>query len=105
MQRGEVYRLRSVKAVGHEQAGERYGVIVQANELLPRSVVLVAPTSTSARASWYRPVIELPDGSTRVMVEHMKSVDVSRLGYKMADLSLQEIWAVDEALLDVIGLR
>lgn len=39
------------------------------------------------------------------MVEHMKSVDVSRLGYKMADLSLQEIWAVDEALLDVIGLR
>jgi mRNA interferase MazF len=33
-------------------------VIVQADELLPRSVVLVAPTSLSAKPASFRPEIE-----------------------------------------------
>ena len=45
MQRGDVYRFRLPKGVGHEQAGERFGVVVQTDAMLPRSVVLVAPTS------------------------------------------------------------
>ena len=48
MRRGEVYRFRTQKGVGHEQQGVHYGVVVQADELLPRSVVIVAPTSRSA---------------------------------------------------------
>ena len=48
MIRGEIYRIRPLRAAGHEQQGSRYGVVVQANELLPRSVVLIAPTSRSA---------------------------------------------------------
>jgi hypothetical protein len=32
--------MRKCAAVGHEQHGPRYGVVVQANELLPRSIVL-----------------------------------------------------------------
>jgi len=39
--------------------GRRFGVVVQANEFLPRSVVLVAPTSRSARPASFRPEIEL----------------------------------------------
>ncbi|WP_436794862.1 type II toxin-antitoxin system PemK/MazF family toxin [Actinospongicola halichondriae] len=46
MLRGDVYRFRLSQGVGHEQHGDRYGIVVQANELLPRSVVVVAPTST-----------------------------------------------------------
>ena len=34
VRRGEVYRFRLPKGVGHEQRGERYGVVVQADELL-----------------------------------------------------------------------
>ena len=49
MLRGDVYRFLVPKGTGHEQRGNRYGVLVQANELLPRSVVLMAPTSLSAR--------------------------------------------------------
>ena len=45
MLRGDVYRFRFPKGVRHEQHGDRYGVVVQADEFLPRSVVIVAPTS------------------------------------------------------------
>ncbi|MGQ0668157.1 MAG: type II toxin-antitoxin system PemK/MazF family toxin [Actinomycetota bacterium] len=49
MRRGDVYEFRSPRGRGHEQRGERYGVVVQSDLLLPRSVVIVAPTSRSAR--------------------------------------------------------
>ncbi|HEX6301192.1 MAG TPA: type II toxin-antitoxin system PemK/MazF family toxin, partial [Acidimicrobiia bacterium] len=48
MRRGDIFNLRLAKGIGHEQYGKRYGVIVQSDALLPRSVVLMAPTSTSA---------------------------------------------------------
>ena len=49
MLRGDVYRFKLPKGVGHEQHGDRFGVVVQADEFLPRSVVLVAPTSARRR--------------------------------------------------------
>ncbi len=71
MRRGEVYPFRVPKGVGHEQAGERFGVVVQADALLPRSVVIVAPTSRSARPASFRPEIEVAGGTTRVLVEQL----------------------------------
>ena len=59
MLRGDVYRFKLPKGVGHEQHGDRYGVVVQADEFLPRSVVLVAPTSRSARPASFRPEIDV----------------------------------------------
>ena len=53
--RGDVHVLRPPPEPGHEQKGRRFGVVVQANELLPRSVVPVAPTSRSARPASFRP--------------------------------------------------
>lgn len=91
--------------MGHEQHGERFGVVVQANELLPRSVVLVAPTSRSARAASFRPEIEIEGYRTRVLVEQLGAVDASRLGDLAGHISPEELWGVDEALLTVLGLR
>lgn len=104
MLRGDVYRFKLPKGVGHEQHGERYGVVVQANEFLPRSVVLVAPTSTSARAASFRPEIDFEGQTTRVLVEQLGAVDVSRLGDLCGQLSPAEQWGVDEALATVLGL-
>lgn len=104
MRRGEVYRFRLPKGVGHEQQGERYGVVVQADELLPRSVVLVAPTSRSARAASFRPEVVVSGTETRVLVEQLGAVDVQRLGKRVGHLASDEIWAVDEALRTVLGL-
>ncbi len=105
MLRGDVYRFRLPRGVGHEQHGDRYGVVVQADEFLPRSVVLVAPTSTSARAASFRPEAEIAGETTRVLVEQLGAVDARRLGELAGHLTHEEMWGVDEALLAVLGLR
>lgn len=104
MLRGEVYRFKVPKGVGHEQHGNRFGVVVQADEFLPRSVVIVAPTSRSARAASFRPEIEIGGTATRVLVEQLGAVDVTRLGRPTGHLSTEELWSVDEALMTVLGL-
>ena len=104
MRRGEVYRFRSPRGVGHKQIGERFGVVVQADELLPRSVVLVAPTSRSARPASFRPVVRVAGDDTRVLVEQLGAVDAQRLGKRICQLDAQEMWAIDEALTTVLGL-
>jgi mRNA interferase MazF len=103
--RGEVFRLRPARtARGREQKGPRYGVVVQANELLVISTVLVAPTSTTASPTLFRPAIRLEGGDTRVMVEHTAAVDLRRLGESVGRLDAAELVAVDEALTLVLGL-
>lgn len=105
MVRGDIYRFRLPKGVGHEQHGDRFGVVVQADEFLPRSVLIVAPTSRSARAASFRPQIDIDGSRTRVLVEQLGAVDVRRLGRLAGHLSPEELWGVDEALLTVLGLR
>lgn len=105
MQRGDVFRLRLPKGVGHEQHGRRYGIVVQSNALLPRSVVLIAPTSTSARAATFRPEVEIEGSTTKVLVEQMGAVDINRLGELAGHLTSEEQWGVDEAILTVLGLN
>jgi mRNA interferase MazF len=103
--RGDVYRFRLPRGVGHEQHGDRYGVVVQADEFLPRSVVVVAPTSRSARPASFRPEAEIAGEATRVLVEQVGAVDARRLGELAGHLTHEEMWGVDEALLAVLGLR
>jgi mRNA interferase MazF len=79
--------------------------VVQANELLPRSVVLVAPTSLSARSASFRPEVELLGETTRVLVEQVGAVDVGRLGGLVGRVTPEQQWGIDEALLTVLGLR
>ncbi|MGH9152845.1 MAG: type II toxin-antitoxin system PemK/MazF family toxin [Acidimicrobiales bacterium] len=105
MLRGDVYRFTLPKGVGHEQHGDRFGVVVQADELLPRSVVLVAPTSRSARPASFRPEIHVEADAARVLVEQVGAVDVRRLGYLAGHLTREELWGVDDALVTVFGLR
>ena len=105
MLRGEIYELRSPKGVGHEQRGRRFGVVVQADALLPRSVVLIAPTSTAARPASFRPELVVEGQATRVLVEQVGAVDVNRLGASVGHASAEEIWGIDESLLTVLGLH
>jgi mRNA interferase MazF len=103
--RGDVYRLRLPPGVGHEQHGERFGVVVQADEMLPRSVVLVAPTSRSARSASFRQEIDVNGEQTKVLVEQLGAVDVGCLGDLAGHLSREELWGIDDALATVFGLR
>lgn len=105
MVRGEVFRLPSPRgARGREQRGARYAVVVQADEMLGLSTVLVAPTSTSARPASFRPLIELDGQETRVLAEQTTVVDPLRLGPSAGRLDAAEIRAVDQALSLVLGI-
>jgi mRNA interferase MazF len=104
VQRGDVYRFKLPKGVGHEQQGARFGVVVQADAMLPRSVVLVAPTSRSAKPASFRPEVVVAGDSTRVLVEQLGAVDVQRLGRRVGALAADEMWAIDDALASVLGL-
>jgi mRNA interferase MazF len=105
MVRGEVLRLPTPRgARGREQRGERFAVVVQADELLALSTVLVSPTSTRARPATFRPAIEIAGTATRVLVEETSVVDPQRLGPSVGRLDVEELRAVDEALALVFGL-
>jgi mRNA interferase MazF len=105
MVRGEVFRLPAPRgARGHEQRGARFAVVVQADEFLELSTVLVAPTSTSALPASFRPAITLEGTETRVLVEQTTVVDPQRLGRSGGRLDASELRAVDEALMLVLGL-
>jgi len=99
--RGDLYRLPEPRsAYGHEQQGARYGVVVQSDSIM-LSTVLVAPTSTSARPTYFRPEIEVLGTKTRVMPEHIRQMDVERLGRFAGRLTVDEMLAVDRAIADV----
>jgi mRNA interferase MazF len=103
--RGEVFRLPAPRSVrGHEQRGARYAVVVQADEFLGLSTVLVSPTSTSALPTSFRPTITVDGTETRVLVEQTTVVDPQRLGRSAVRLDATEMRAVDEALVLVLGL-
>ena len=72
--RGEVYRLNAPRdSHGHEQAGPRYAVVVQSDDL-PLSTWLVAPTSTSARPATFRPEVEIAGRATLILAEQTAAI-------------------------------
>lgn len=42
--------------------------------------------------------------ATRVLVEQVGAVDVSRFGDHVALASTEEMWSIDESLMTVLGL-
>jgi mRNA interferase MazF len=80
VQRGEVFRLRA-------RAGRRFGVVLQADELLALSAIVIAPTSTQALPASFRPEVEIGGTRTRLLVEELGAVDPSHLGESLGLLA------------------
>jgi mRNA interferase MazF len=103
--RGDLFRVETARgAVGREQQGGRFAVVVQSDFVQP-STLLVAPTSTSAKWAQYRPEIEIAGTTTRVLIEQTMSVDPQRLGEFAGRLDIHEMGAIEEALRLVLALR
>lgn len=101
--RGDVHRLKSTRGRGSEQSGVRLAVVVQ-SDVLPLSTWLVAPTSTSARPTDFRPPITVLGRETRVLVEQTAAVDPNRLGELVGHLTREELDQVDRSLRLVLAL-
>jgi mRNA interferase MazF len=86
------------------EQGERFGVIVQSDSMLPRSVIFAAPTSRGARPASFRPEVSIAGATTRVLVERLGAVDAGQLGPRVGQLAADDMWTVDEALVTVLGL-
>ncbi|HYM54186.1 MAG TPA: type II toxin-antitoxin system PemK/MazF family toxin [Solirubrobacteraceae bacterium] len=104
MVRGDVHRITLPGRRGHVQEGRRYAVIVQADDLLALSTVVICPTSHSAFSTSFHPEITLLDQPTQVLCEMVGAVDARALGERIAHLTNDEIRAVEDALLLVLDL-
>jgi mRNA interferase MazF len=82
----------------------RYAVIVQADDLLSLSTVVICPTSRSAFSASFHPEITVEDESTQVLCEMVGAVDARALGERAGYLTHDELRAVEDALLLVLEL-
>jgi mRNA interferase MazF len=106
MVHGEVVRVVAPRrARGHEQQPSRPAVIVQSDDLLALSTVLVAPTSRSAAPATFRPVIDLSGTITRVLTDQVRALDAQSITGSLGRLSSEELQSQDDALAVVLGLR
>jgi mRNA interferase MazF len=102
--RGDVHELAFPRGRGRVQHGRRYGVIVQADDLLSLSTILICPTSRSAPPASFHPEIALDDMPTQVLCEMAGAIDSRKLGKQIAHLTMDEMAAIDDALALVLDL-
>lgn len=104
MVRGDVHAIALPRRRGRVQHGRRLAVVVQADDLLALSTIVVCPTSASTPPASFHPEIEIDDQTTRVMCEMVGAVDARALGDHVGRLTLAEMRAVDDALELVLDL-
>jgi mRNA interferase MazF len=102
--RGDVHAITLPRKRGHVQRGRRYAVIVQADDLLALSTVVVCPTSRSAFPASFHPEIALRGQSTQILCEMVGAVDARALGERVGHIGLEEQRALDDALQLVLDL-
>ena len=104
MVRGDVHAIELPRRRGHVQHGRRFAVIVQADDLLALSTILICPTSTSTPPASFHPEIVVGEEPTRVMCEMVGPIDARVLGEHVGHLGIDEMRSVDDALELVLDL-
>jgi mRNA interferase MazF len=102
--RGDVHAIALPRRRGHAQHGRRFGVIVQADDLLALSTVVICPTSRATPRASFHPEVTVDGRPTRVMCEMVGAVDARALGRHVGHLALEEIQRIDDALVLVLDL-
>jgi mRNA interferase MazF len=102
--RGDVHQIKLPGKRGHVQEGRRYAVIVQADDLLALSTVVVCPTSRSAFAASFHPEVTIAEKPTQVLCEMVGAVDARALGERIGHLTHDELRTIEDAVLLVLDL-
>lgn len=105
MIRGAVYKIDLGDAKrGYEQRGRRLGLVLSITDM-PWNVVTVVPTSTSAQAAVFRPELELAGEPVRLLVDQIRSIDVSYVHDDPVDyLGRDDMAEVEHAVCRYLGL-
>lgn len=104
MVRGDVYGIKLPSRRGHLQSGRRYAIVVQADDLLSLSTVVICPTSRSAFSASFHPEVVIEDQLTQVLCEMVGAVDARALGEYVGHLTHDELRGVEDAILLVLDL-
>jgi mRNA interferase MazF len=102
--RGDVHRIRLPSKRSHVQQGRRYAVIVQADDLLALSTVVICPTSRSAFPASFHPEVVVAEQPTQVLCEMVGAINARALGGRIGHLTHNELRTVEDALLLVLDL-
>lgn len=99
MIRGAVYPIDLGDAKrGHEQRGRRLGLVISI-EQDAWSTVTVMPTSTSAQASVFRPEVVIAGRETKILIDQIRTIDVSYVAGDLVDyLSRDDMAQVEHSL-------
>lgn len=103
--RGDAYAITMPDKRGRVQHGSRYAVVVQADDLLRLSALVICPTSQSTPPATFHPEVSIRGEPTRVMCEMVGAIDARALGRQIGHLTLAELRAVEDALALVLDLR
>ena len=105
MIRGAVYPIDLGDAKrGHEQRGRRLGLVISI-EQDAWSTVTVLPTSTSAQASVFRPEVVIAGRETKILIDQIRTIDVSYVAGDLVDyLSRDDMAQVEHSLSRYFGL-
>ena len=105
MIRGAVYPVDLGDAKRrHEQRGRRLGLVISI-EQDAWSTVTIIPTSTSARASVFRPELVVAGRDTKVLIDQIRTIDVSYVTGELVDyLTRDDMAQVEHGLSRYLGI-
>jgi mRNA interferase MazF len=105
MIRGAVYPVDLGDAKrGHEQRGHRLGLVMSIEQTV-WSTVTIIPTSTSAQASVFRTEAIIAGRATRILVDQIRTIDVSYVAGELVDyLARDDMAQVEHTLSRYLGL-
>jgi mRNA interferase MazF len=103
--RGAVYPIDLGDAKrGHEQRGRRLGLVISI-EQNAWSVVSIIPTSSSAQPSVFRPEVVIAGQETKILIDQVRTIDVSYVIGELVDyLSQDDMAQVEHSLSRYFGL-
>jgi len=108
--RGEVWSVNLNPIRGHEQAGERPGLILSVDPFNhgPAGLVVVLPVTTRARGVPFHVAVEPPEGGFKktsfVKCEDVRSVAKERLGRRWGRVSASTLAAIEDRVRILLGL-
>ena len=111
MQEGDVYYVEIPMSRGHEQAGLRPAIIVQASGIEKLPTVLIVPLTSKLKAADFPftfliepDLINNLDVTSVALVFQLRAIDKRRLKNKIGKIGREKIEIIKKMLKDIMGI-